>query len=211
MWPREPQRYSVFSMKFVLNMKVSLHHLPLKAHKDSKNLACAVQGNQHKRTAEFEIVMTGIYKALQDLNPITSLISSATILSSPLLHPHCSLCGSQVRNAHPPDVYVACSPPFISFYANAPPLLNLPRPFSLGLQPPPFPKIAILFPLGFIFFHAIQHNVYFTYLRNICLPSLECKLHKKGILAFYGVFWSVFFTAEYPVSGIHTRRAVTGC
>lgn len=91
MWPREPQRYSVFSMKFVLNMKVSLHHLPLKAHKDSKNLACAVQGNQHKRTAEFEIVMTGIYKALQDLNPITSLISSATILSSPLLHPHCSL------------------------------------------------------------------------------------------------------------------------
>lgn len=33
MWPREPQRYSVFSKKFVINMKLSLDQLPLKAGK----------------------------------------------------------------------------------------------------------------------------------------------------------------------------------
>lgn len=33
MWPREPQRYSAFSKKFVINMKLSLDQLPLKADK----------------------------------------------------------------------------------------------------------------------------------------------------------------------------------
>lgn len=125
-------------MEFIINMKLSVHYLPLKDDKDSKNLACAVQGNQHKRTAEYEILVTAIYKALQDLNPIASLTSSATILPSPLLHPHCSLCSSQVWNAHPPDVCVACSPLFISFDSNALLLPNLPWTlYDFNLHPSP--------------------------------------------------------------------------